>query len=273
MINRKLLSLYSDNNKDYIEISPLGEKRLFLHTHNQEVESFKIALKNQGFDIALLDEYLSNQELSKPITEILSVDNFNKFFISLNKNALKSNMSKVEYRKLKNHKKTILDSEGTKAMQDLLSVWDHRHSIYIGHPNHVLSLKPISEGNREIININWNDIDIDKMKRIGDYDSFYSENPQGAFKYVHNRLGHQIMKEVNNGRKEQAVSYLAVVEKYDFDSQFYYLLRGLIRGDYDGYSIALNPEYERTLPKSIWEKSLRFTGKDIPTPYLTKRKK
>ena len=126
---------------------------------------------------------------------------------------------------------------------------------------------------REIKNINWNDIDIEKMFRINDYKTFTLPECNEAFKYVHSRLGHQIMQEVKKGNKETAVSYLAIVEKYHFDYEDYYLVRGIIRGDYKGYSISFNPEYQKVIPQSVWDKSLRFSGYEVPDTYCLKRKK
>ncbi len=142
------------------------------------------------------------------------------------------------------------------------------------HPNHIFAgAKPLTKDVREIKNINWDDIDIEKMLRTNDYGVFIMPECNDAFKYVHNRLGHQIMTEIKKGNKENAISYLVVVEKYPFDYEDNYLIRGIIRGDYEGYSIAFNPEYQKVIPKSIWDKSLRFSGQEVPSVYCLKRKK
>lgn len=39
-----------------------------------------------------------------------------------------------------------------------------------------------------------------------------------------------------------------------------YLTRGIIKGDYEGYSAAFNSEYQKAIPQSVWGKSLRFSG-------------
>ncbi len=89
----------------------------------------------------------------------------------------------------------------------------------------------IASNTREIANINWDDIDIERMIRINDYQTFITSDCRLAFKYVHQRLGHQIMNEVKKGKKNEAVSYLAIVERYtfDFDGEDNYLVRGIIR--------------------------------------------
>ena len=187
---------------------------------------------------------------------------------------MENQTSKINYERLESVKGSIFNENGKKVIQDILSVWDDGHCIYICHPNHIFAgAKLITKDNREIENINWNDIDIEKMYRINDYVTFILPECHDAFKYVHNRLGHQILREVKKGNKDTVVSYLAVLEKYPFDYEDYYLIRGIIRGDYEGYSIAFNPEYQNTIPKSVWDKSLRFSGHEIPKVYCLKRKK
>lgn len=81
------------------------------------------------------------------------------------------------------------------------------------------------------------------------------------------------MQEVKKGNKDNAVSYLTIIEKYRFDYEDYYLIRGIIKGDYKGYSIAFNPEYKKVIPQRVWDKSLRFSGHEVPNVYCLKRKK
>lgn len=122
-------------------------------------------------------------------------------------------------------------------------------------------------------NINWNDIDIERMFRIKEYKTFLTPDCSQTFRYVHSRLGNQIMRGISQKNGEYAISYLAIVEQYTFDYEDNYLVRGIIRGDREGYSIAFNPEYQKTIPQSIWEKSLRMSDHEIPSAYLVKRKK
>ena len=107
--------------------------------------------------------------------------------------------------------------------------------------------------------MNWDDIDVERMFLINDLKhSLYFHD---IFDYVHKRLRNEIMREIKKGNKE-VLSYLVVVEQiYNSNEDNYYFVRGIIRGDYKGYSLAFNPDYEKRIPKSIWEKSLRIVGK------------
>ena len=256
------------------KLSNQGKLRLFKIDYAEELTRFIEELKSMRYDTSLLDDFLLKQDLELPVWSILNVEALDNFCKEYDRAHLEVGASSVYYERLKNQKGSIFDENGKKIMQDMLSVWDDGHCIYICHPNHIFDgAKPITKDVREIKNINWNDIDIEKMFRINDYKTFTLPECNEAFKYVHSRLGHQIMQEVKKGNKETAVSYLAIVEKYHFDYEDYYLVRGIIRGDYKGYSISFNPEYQKVIPQSVWEKSLRFSGYEVPNTYCLKRKK
>ena len=234
------------------------------YTHADRAEIYERLVNKPISTLAHPDQYARVSKVGMPTPEgkVYKDDGF------------ENRTSEINYKRLKSVYGSFFDDEGKKIIEDILSVWDDGHCIYICHPNHIFAgNKLITKDNREIKNINWNDIDINKMFRINDYKTFISPEYYEAFKYIHNRLGHQILGEVKKGNKDTAVSYLAVVEKYRFDYEDYYLIRGIIRGDYEGYSIAFNPEYQNTIPKSVWDKSLRFSGHEVPKIYSLKRKK
>lgn len=156
----------------------------------------------------------------------------------------------------------VKTKEFSDAMSNLLSVWDN-HCIYICHPNHVINL-----------NKDWDDINIKKMFKINDYKTFISFDYREAFAYVHKRLGSDVMAQARSKGKDKAVSYLAVVEKYLFEGEDNYLVRGIIKGDINGYSVMFNPEFAKTIPNNIFEKVLRLSDDDsvIPETYKKRRK-
>ena len=212
----------------------------------------------------------ASEHHSSKVLELLKLD---IFCMDYDRARTEEGASSINFIRLESDKKTILTDEGKKAMKDMLSVWDN-HCIHICHPNHLFAgAKPLTADVREMTNINWNDIDIERMFRINDYKTFLTPDCSQAFRYVHERLGHQIMREIRRKNREAAISYLAIVEQYTFDYEDNYLVRGLIRGDADGYSIAFNPEYQKTIPQSVWERSLRMSDHEIPPAYLVKRKK
>lgn len=260
---------------DYREtrLSDFGKLRLFKIDNVEEIRRFIEILKSMRYDTSLLDDFLIKQDLDMPVWSVLDLVKLEEFCNRYDRAISEEGASSINLIRLQSDKKTILDEQGKKLMQDMLSVWDN-HCIHICHPNHLFAgAKPITADVREMANINWNDIDIEKMLRINDYKTFITPDCREAFRYVHQRLGHQIMNEVKKGNTNRAISYLVVVERYTFDYEDNYLVRGIIRGDVDGYSIAFNPEYQKTIPQSTWEKSLRMGDHEIPVAYLVKRKK
>ncbi len=239
-----------------------------IFSKTQQKELKKLAKKGY-ITTTLQDEVIYNEirltDLGKLKFDKLCTDHNNEITIDYT--------SLTNFTRLESDKKTILTEDGKKLMQDMLSVWDN-HCIHICHPNHLFAgTKLITTDAKKMININWDDIDIQRMLRIKDYKTFITSDCTQAFKYIHKRLGNQIMREIKKGNKEGAISYLAVVERYTFDFEDNYLVRGIIRGDAEGYSIAFNPEYQKIIPQSVWEKSLRMGDNELPQAYLMKRKK
>ncbi len=192
-----------------------------------------------------------------------------KYCESIGKNPVALGVSNVHYKNIEYKKGEGFTKEGQELFNDMLSVIDDGHCIHICHPNHLFNTKYVIGTSLELDRINWEDFDIDRMTEVGDYKTFVLPNVQEAFRYVHKRLGHQIMKKIELGQEEQ--SYLVVVEQYLLDGEYSYLVRGIIRGDKNGYSVAFNPEYEKGIAGNIWEKSIRFSGNEVAGPYLVKR--
>lgn len=261
---------------DYREtrLSQYGNLRLFKIDYAKELARFIEELKSLRYDISILDDYLIMQNLELPVWTILDVAKIDEFCNNYDRSSIEPGAASVYFERLKSQKESILDENGKKIMQDMLSVWDDGHCIYICHPNHIFSgAKLITPDVKEIKNINWDEIDIERMFKIQDYKTFTTVECNNAFQFVHERLRHQIMSQIKKGNKNTAISYLVVVEKYHYDYEDYYLIRGIIRADYNGYSIAFNPEYKKVIPQSIWEKSLRYSGQEVPNAYCLKRKK
>lgn len=155
-------------------------------------------------------------------------------------------------------------SSFSKVMDNMLSVWDN-HSIYICHPSHIF--RDCSDF-ENVEAIDWDCIDVNKMFKKNNYKSFLSFDHRDAFRYVHKRLGSEIMGQAATKGKDAALSYLAVVERYRLNNKDNYLVRGIIRGDMTGYSIAFNPEYESAIPNDIFEKFLRIDEDEDSLPHI-----
>lgn len=254
-------------------LSEKGEVRLFKGDHSKEIERFTKELEALRYDVTLLDDFLLKQDLSLPIWSVLNVDKLEEFCNEYDRAITIEGVSFVDFERLKKGKETIFDEESKEKISSLLSVWDDGHCIHICHPNHIFAgAKLLNQDVRQIKNLNWDDIDITKMFYAYDYGTFILPDYKDAFKYVHKRLAHDLLPQLKSGTPEAAVSYLTVVEKYRFNSENYYLVRGIIKGDSRGYSIAINPEYKKALPQSTWEKQMRFGGNEVPKIYCKRRK-
>ena len=257
-----------------IALSDYGKVQLFKIDRADEVEKFKEKLRTLRYDVNVLDDFLLKQDLELGAFTILNIVNFRYFCSAYDRAITEPGASYVNFERLKSKKDNTFNEESKKLLSDMLSVFDGGHCIYICHPNHIFDgAKILTKDVRDINYVNWDDINIDKMYNVKDYNTFIDSDCSDAFQYVYGRLGNQIRNEVNSGNKDNATSYLTVIEKYRFDYEDYYLIRGFIKGDSEGYSVAFNPEYKEIIPKSIFEKSLRFSGDKVPNAYCLKRKK
>lgn len=267
-----LINLLSENTTGkYVEVvlSKLGKKRAFELIFPDCVVEFRKLISSSGYDVSLVDEFMIEQDFSKGIYEILNLDSFLSYCDNAGKIPVANGVSGLEYKRIDYKKGKGFTKEGQELFSDMLSVIDDCHCIHICHPNHLFNTKYLIGTSLEIDRVNWEDLDIDRMKEIGDYKTFIMSDVKEAFRYVHKRLGHQIMKKIELGQEEQ--SYLVVVEQYFLDNEENYLVRGIIKGDKSGYSMAFNPEYRKTIATNIWERSIRFSGNEVPSVYLVKR--
>ena len=226
-------------------------------------------MASSGYEVSIVDEFLIAQDYNKGVYEILNVDNFLGYCEIVGKSPVASGVSTLEYKRIEYKKGEGFTQEGQEYFSNMLAVIDDGHCIYVCHPNHLFNIRYVIGNSLEFDRINWEDLDIDKMKEIGDYKTFIMPDVKEAFRYVHKRLGHQIMKKIELGQDEQ--SYLVVVEQYYLDGEENYLVRGIIKGDKNGYAMAFNPEYKKSIATNVWERSIRFSGNEVAGPYLIKR--
>ena len=149
------------------------------------------------------------------------------------------------------------------TMKNMLSVWQN-NCIYVCHPNHIFKE-----------NGDWDDIDIKKMFKINDYKTFITFSTKDAFVYAQNRIRHNFETQVAKNGIDNAISYVAVVERYRFEGEDNYLVRGIIRYDKDGYSVLFNPEYVEAMPKNAFDEWLQLDDDEdnIPNAYKKRRNK
>lgn len=256
------------------KLSDSGRVALFKLNNADEIERFTEELKILRYDTSLLDDFLLKQDLEFPVWNILSIENLEQFCKDYDRSITASFVSNVYFKRLLADKDSLLDESGKALIQDMLSVWDECHCIYICHPNHVFGgPKLLTKDVKDIKCVNWDDINIEEMFEIDSYGVFWDSDCSAAFKYIHNYMMPHIMKAVQKGNIENASRYLTIVEQYSYDNEDYYLIRGIVKGDNKGYSVAFNPEYQKAIPKTGLDKSLRFCGREVPQAYRLKRKK
>lgn len=252
-----------------VQLTSLGQARVFELQYKEQLDEFRELLISSGYDVNLIPDFLRVQDFDRDVYDILNLDNFLYFCNKYDRAASAPGVSSVTYKRAKYIKDEGFDKEAKEMFSGMLGVWDDGHCIHICHPNHIFIDKYLTQDNHDIRQVNWDSIDFEKMVQIGDYKTFIMPDSGQAFKYVHKRLSHQVLKKQQEGIDE--ISFLVILEKYRLDGEDQYLVRGLIRGDKEGYSLGFNPEYEKVIPKSIWEKSIRFSGSEVPSPYLVKR--
>lgn len=245
-----------------ISFTFLGKQKLFIYENKSQVEKFKTVLKSMRYNEEIVDDFLKAQDLERTPDQILTLDNFINFCYQYDRCPTKEGVASVNFQKLENNE------DGKKKIEEMLSVRHDGHCIYICHPNDLFVPDLITCDNKEIKNINWDDIDVYELSSVGDYKLFYLPDWEAVFKYVNNHLEHDLKTLLKN-KSKSIVSHLAVVEKYNYNGEDNYLVRGIIRRDNEGYSLAFNPEYEKTISSSVCDKSQRFIG----NVYMKKRRK
>lgn len=248
-------------------LSQYGKLALFKYLYKEELERFKKELKSRRINEQVLDDYLLSEDLSEThIWSILNVDKLKQYCNEYDRALPENGASEVYFNKIDLSKNS--DGGGRKIISDLLTVFDNGHCIYVCHPNHIFGGAPLlTEDVYDINNVNWDYINIDNMKDKNDFKEFLM--PDEAFKYITKRLQHMLKKNIGQNSKRNV--YLTVIEQYPIYYQNNYLVRGIIKADVESLYVAFNPEYEQVIPKSNFERGLRYSGNDTPKIYLKRR--
>lgn len=248
-------------------LSQYGKLALFKYLYKEELERFKKELKSRRINEQILDDYLLSEDLSEThIWSILNVDKLKQYCNEYDRALPENGASEVYFNKIDLSKNS--DGSGRKIISDLLTVFDNGHCIYVCHPNHIFGGAPLlTEDVYDINNVNWDYINIDNMKDKNDFKEFLM--PDEAFKYITKRLQHMLKKNIGQNSKRNV--YLTVIEQYPIYYQNNYLVRGIIKADVKSLYVAFNPEYEQVIPKSNFERGLRYSGNDTPKIYLKRR--
>ena len=158
--------------------------------------------------------------------------------------------------------------EFARTMKNMLQVWE----------DHVLFVYPSPEDISDSINLEgdiaWDEFAVDIALDRGPFFKFFSMDGESAIRTVHNYLRREVPAKAQTHGNADSSIYLVVAEKYPYEGEAYYLVRGVIRGDMSGYAIRYNPEYEATIPQDQFEEFARFDQADgsLPEAYRKRRK-
>lgn len=174
-----------------------------------------------------------------------------------------NNLTPLEYDILEweNHDFTDSSKEKLNAM---LTITKEGNAIYICHPRHVFDEMVEDSDTKEVKSVNFDSINIDKMKQYNDFGCYYivqqiCSKSNNQFTYLMRRTTHMIKKYQSDGLSQTSYP-LAIIEEIDNGIEpAQYFARGIISCNQDGFSLAFNPLMNKTLPKeSVWQKGLRF---------------
>lgn len=145
-------AIYDDHR--VTRLSDFGKLRLFKLDHAEEIRRFIEILKSLRYDPNLLDDFLIKQDLDMPVWSVLDLVKLVEFCNCYDRSITVAGASSINFTRLPSDKKTILDEQGKRLMEEMLSVWDN-HCIHICHPNHLFAgAKPITADVREMAHIN-----------------------------------------------------------------------------------------------------------------------
>lgn len=158
----------------------------------------------------------------------------------------------------------VLSESAKEKLQALLTIYCEGNVIYICHPRHLFGTLEENANTKEIVSVDLDSMNVDKMLSIGDYGRYsiveqLCSKSNNQFTYLMKRVSHTIKKYRSTGAINFSYPLVILEEKYSQFTGFDYFVRGIISCNQDGIRIAFNPLAMRELPKtSTWEKGLRL---------------
>ena len=238
-----------------ISITELGQARLFILHHQEEVQNFRKKLDSKRYNASYIEEFLASQDLSVDTDSILTCERFAQFCKNTKKELFLPGTTTISFNIMSNVVKNT-------NMAKLLTIYDKGHSIVMCHPDEVFNgASIISADTNNVECISWNDINIKKISKQAKEYELYS-SALNSLKYKLNK---------QNKNSNIPVAYLVILEKYYYRGKKNYLVRGLVKKQDRKFYAAFNPEYEESIPNNSAETSARINGQYTPSIYLVKR--
>lgn len=255
-----IIRSFSENNYIVTELSNYGKLELFKLEHSDEIQKFKNELDYLKYDTKIIDNFLLAQDLSLPTEDILTIDNMDNYLKNSN---IPNSIFPVNFTKI-----NLEDPESEKDIDKLLTIYDDSNFLYICHPNNIFkSEETFTEIAKNKGNINWNNIDLNKLFETNNYD--VCTNNQNVNDRVFCHFYYYMPDEIRKYNDEGDFAfYHAIVEKYKYNNEDNFIVRGVLKEDKDGYYIAFNPEYEQAISQFLSQ-----TTNEKPNIYHITRKK
>lgn len=147
----------------------------------------------------------------------------------------------------------------------MLTIIAEGNMLYIAHPNHVLTKYIANAETKVITDIDWNGIDIPKLRSIDDTGKYsivnqYCNKNDNQLTFIQKKAKHVLKRYQVDGHVDYTYPLVIIEEIAHSNEASNYYIRGIISCTKDGFQFSFNPTYKLNIEKkSIWAKSLSFT--------------
>lgn len=159
----------------------------------------------------------------------------------------------------------IFTQEAKDMLTDLLTIKRDGNIILLCHPRQVFDMVSEDFDTKIIEKVDWDSINIDKMKKYNDFGEFSMVSQccfknKNQFTYFKKKASHMMKRYKDLGAEKMAYPMAIIEGVYDLSNDKYnYYARGIICITQNGYAYGKSPYYTAKKHKeSVWEKALRM---------------
>ena len=258
MKSKKYLTTEEENPYKVV-LSNRGKAKLYMYNHYETIIRLEDELRKKGYNPEVVEDYLAQADLSKSKSSIFDIDKIKKYAEERSVTELKENNDELNFIELHIGQRSLFDEEGWKLLNRLVTINDNNHSVKIANPKYILEgTASTRDYHQRLIGVNW--------EGLKGHFPLLAVHPKHT---ISENLIINLTNEFYNSNNKPV--YLAVVEEYNEENDTNYLIRGIIRKDTEGYAIAFNPTFEKTIPATIEEKISRLRGKSKSNAYMKRK--
>lgn len=155
--------------------------------------------------------------------------------------------------------------EAKDKLAELLTIRRDGNIIILCHPRHIFDAVSEDFDTKVIEKVDWNSINIDKMKQYNDYGEYsmvsqLCDGNNNQFTYLSKKARHMMKRYKDLGTENMSYPLAVIEGVYDIQADTYeYYARGIICITQNGFAVGKGPNYISLGHKeSIWEKALRI---------------